>query len=114
MAKCDTGYFCRVCGEYVAGLTDSALYLRYVLGEVPFGALFHEPDAHITCVPELAGLIDHPDFAAAKPAGTGPAPGTEGSGPPRSRERVTRAWLRLQDIPGSGLEIPDYPLPPDA
>ena len=30
---------------------------------------------------------------------------------PGQEERVTRAWRRLQQLPGSGLPILDYPLP---
>ena len=32
MAKCDEGYLCEVCGLEVEGLTDSALYLQFVIG----------------------------------------------------------------------------------
>ena len=35
MARCDEGYRCEVCGRDVEAVTDSDLYLRYVLGEVP-------------------------------------------------------------------------------
>ena len=34
MAKCEEGYLCDVCGGDVAEITDSDLYLRYVIGEV--------------------------------------------------------------------------------
>ena len=33
MAKCDEGYRCEVCGRDVEAVTDSDLYLRFVLGE---------------------------------------------------------------------------------
>ena len=32
MAKCEEGYLCDVCGKDVEQLTDSDLYLRYVIG----------------------------------------------------------------------------------
>ena len=32
MAKCEEGYLCDVCGQDVAEITDSDLYLRYVVG----------------------------------------------------------------------------------
>ena len=35
MARCDQGYLCEVCGRDVEAITESDLYLRYVLGEVP-------------------------------------------------------------------------------
>ena len=47
MAQCDTGYFCRVCGEYVESIAASELYLRYVMGRVEFAELLTSPDAHI-------------------------------------------------------------------
>ena len=34
MALCEQGYLCDVCGQDVAAIVDSDLYLRYVLGEV--------------------------------------------------------------------------------
>ena len=34
MARCERGYLCEVCGGEVEELTESDLYLRYVLGEV--------------------------------------------------------------------------------
>ena len=34
MAKCEQGYMCDVCGKDVEDITDSDLYLRYILGEV--------------------------------------------------------------------------------
>ena len=32
MAKCEEGYLCEVCGQDVAEITESDLYLRYVIG----------------------------------------------------------------------------------
>ena len=37
MARCDQGYLCEVCGAEVEEITESDLYLAYVLGEVPGG-----------------------------------------------------------------------------
>ena len=34
MAKCDQGYLCEVCGHDVENMTDSDLYLRYVIGQL--------------------------------------------------------------------------------
>ena len=34
MAKCEEGYLCEVCGGDVEAITDSDLYLRYVIGEL--------------------------------------------------------------------------------
>jgi hypothetical protein len=120
MAKCDSGYFCRICGLYVDDVTTSALYLRYVLREVSFQQLFTEPDAHVWCDAELAQYITDENYKV--------DPGVDPSSIPevpwarqkqrlepvevrKREERVTRGWRRLQQIPGSGWSIPDYPLP---
>src|SRR5258707_15036398 len=55
--KCDEGYVCEVCGADVAAITDSDLYLRYVLGEVPLERLHLQRERHIRCNPELAQYI---------------------------------------------------------
>ena len=34
MAKCEEGYLCDVCGGDVEEITDSDLYLRYVIGQL--------------------------------------------------------------------------------
>ena len=43
MAKCDEGYRCEVCGGDVEVVTESDLYLRFVLGEVPLELLHRLP-----------------------------------------------------------------------
>ena len=42
MARCDEGYRCEVCGKDVEAVTDSDLYLRYILGEVPLDMSLRE------------------------------------------------------------------------
>ena len=54
MAKCERGYLCEVCGQDVAEITDSDLYLRYVLGEVPIYRLHQLPERHVRCNPALS------------------------------------------------------------
>ena len=54
MAKCDQGYLCEVCGEEVHVITDSDLYLRYVLGEVASRDLLAAPERHLACNPTTA------------------------------------------------------------
>ena len=117
MAKCDSGYFCHVCGRYVDDVTVSDLYLRYVLKEVALEQLFTAPDAHIWCNPALARFIVDDAYVVApgfEPSGEVPEElSRENLDPEQRREReqlVTRAWRRLQTLPGSGLAIPDYPL----
>ena len=62
MAKCDEGYLCSVCGKDVANVTDSDLYLRYVIGIVDPELLHSTPDRHIRCNPALAQFIVAEDF----------------------------------------------------
>ena len=57
MAKCDEGYLCEVCGKPVKSITDSHLYLRYVIGEIDSRALLSVPEKHIRCDPDLAQFI---------------------------------------------------------
>ena len=104
MAKCDTGYFCRVCGSYVEDITESGLYLRYVLGEVRFEELGNAPEAHIRCEPEIAQYIVDRQFG--EPCQVDD-PALDKRAQPaervRAREvRVSAAWRRLQVLIGSG------------
>jgi len=57
MALCEQGYLCDVCGEEVEEITDSDLYLRYVLGEVPPEKLHVLRERHIRCYPTAAKLL---------------------------------------------------------
>src|SRR2546423_9550745 len=47
MARCEEGYLCDVCGAEVAEITDSDLYLRYILGEVSLASLHVSRERHI-------------------------------------------------------------------
>ena len=51
MARCEQGYLCDVCGAEVAEITESDLYLRYVLGEVAPEKLHLSRERHIRCNP---------------------------------------------------------------
>ena len=111
MAKCDAGYFCKVCGEYVEGVTTSELYLRFVLGEVPYDRLRALPDVHITCNPNLAQYIVDERFI--QPELDEPKLHKSNFDPEwvkAEEERVTRGWAHLQMIAGSGLPLEMYPL----
>ena len=111
MARCELGYLCEVCGREVEAITDSDLYLRYILGEVPPLALPTQRERHIRCNPATAQYIVDPAFEPVRCEGFF---GKESLDPAYVRdqeERVTRAWRRLQAIPTLGIAIPDYPLP---
>ena len=111
MAKCERGYLCEVCGQEVAEITDSDLYLRYVLGEVPPEMLHRLPERHVRCNPVLAQFIVDPAFPPVDCDG----PFAKGALDPghvaEEEARVTRGWRRLQELPALGLTIAEYPLP---
>ncbi len=62
MAKCDEGYLCTICGGDVGNVTDSELYLRFVIGLIDPELLHATPEKHIRCNPTLAQFIVADDF----------------------------------------------------
>src|SRR5947199_6964660 len=62
MARCEQGYLCDVCGADVEAITDSDLYLRYVLGEVSPHELPRMRERHVRCNPATAQFIRDPAF----------------------------------------------------
>ena len=111
MTRCEEGYLCEVCGQDVAAITESDLYLRYVLGEVPPERLHTLRERHIRCNPALAQFIVDPAFEPVRCEGPF---AKENLDPPYVAEeeaRVTRGWRRLQELPSLGLTIVEYPLP---
>jgi hypothetical protein len=111
MARCEQGYLCEVCGQDVGEITDSDLYLRYVLGEVPPEQLHLLPERHIRCNPSVAQYIVDPAFAPIACGGFF-AKGILDPGFVAAEEmRVTRGWRRLQELPTLGIPIIEYPLP---
>src|SRR5260370_31850884 len=111
MAKCEQGYLCDVCGSDVENMTDSDLYLRFILGEVRPEELHVSRERHIRCNPALAQFIVDPAFAPVVCDGPFGKESLDPSSAAEQRERVTRACRRLQQLSGSGLPILDYPLP---
>ena len=111
MAKCDEGYLCEVCGGDVAAITDSDLYLRYVIGAIDPEVLHTAAERHLRCNPALAQYVVDERFAPLV---------CEGDFDKRRldqqfvREReilITRGYQRLHEVAGSDLPIIDYPLP---
>jgi len=109
MARCDEGYRCDVCGEDVENLTDSDLYLRFILGEITLEWLHRLPERHIRCNPTLAQYIDDPRFPPIEAEGPFHKKFFDDRYTQQETERVTRAWQRLCYIPRSGWSIPEYP-----
>ena len=105
MARCDEGYRCDVCGRDVEAITDSDLYLRYVLGEVP-GQLKQEMVGYHV---DPDSVVD-PDFEPVTCDGPFAKAGLDPEFVRAEEERVTRGWRRLRAIPHLGLTLAEYPL----
>jgi hypothetical protein len=111
MARCEQGYLCEVCGRDVGEITESDLYLRYVLGEVPPEELHRRRERHIRCNPELAQYIVDAAFEPMTCAGCFAKPMLDPVFVAAEEGRVTRGWRRLQELPALGVPIIEYPLP---
>lgn len=113
MAMCEQGYLCEVCGQDVETLSQSDLYLRYVIGELDPEVLHTTPERHLRCNPVLAQFIVHPDFEPM--AVIGPFDRrTLDEGFVASRcALVTRGFARLIELERNGGEsdVTAYPLP---
>jgi hypothetical protein len=111
MAACERGYICAVCGREVEEIHESDLYLRYVLGEVQLEQLDRLPERHIRCDPALAQFIMAEGFA---PAVVAEGPFSKAGLDPQfvadEERRVTRGYLRLQELSTRGEPIWDYPM----
>jgi hypothetical protein len=110
MAKCDEGYRCEVCGQDVEVITESDLYLRFVLGEVPLEMIHVAAERHIRCNPALAQYVVDPAFSPVACAGPFGKTEMDAEYVRSEEDRVTRAWRRLQAIPTMGLSVAEYPL----
>ena len=110
MAKCEEGYLCEVCGEDVEQMTDSDLYLRYVIGAVDAETLHTTAERHIRCNPTLAQFILDDRFTAVTVEGDFDKCRLDAAYVREQESLVTRGWRRLLEV--AGLEIPviEYPL----
>jgi hypothetical protein len=108
--KCDEGYRCDVCGADVETVTDSDLYLRYVLGEVPLDRMHVTPERHVRCNPALAQYIVDPEFEPVVCDGPFAKANLDPAFVAAEENRVTRGWRRLRELPTMGLTIAEYPL----
>jgi hypothetical protein len=111
MAKCDEGYLCDVCGQDVAELTDSDLYLRYVIGLLDPEVLHTTKERHIRCNPSLAQYIVADDFEPMIVEGPFDKRGLDAAFVHDQELLVTRGWHRLKEVTALGLPIIEYPLP---
>lgn len=111
MAICEQGYLCEVCGADVADLTESDLYLRFVLGEVDPETLHIRPERHILCNPTLAQFIVADGFPTPRVEGFFGKDALDPGFVAEEEARVTRGYRRLLELLDSGLPIVEYPLP---
>ena len=110
MAGCERGYLCVVCGEDVEEITDSVLYLRFVLGEVDWNDLDRAPERHIRCDPVLAQFIVCDLFEPLKVDGVFSKAILDPEFVRMEEERVTSGFLRLRDVASANVPIADYPI----
>lgn len=111
MAKCEEGYLCDVCGEDVEELTESDLYLRFVIGMVDPETLHTTRERHIRCNPSLAQFIVDERFEPVVAEGAFDKRQLDEAFVKQREQLVTRGWRRLREVVGRELAITEYPLP---
>ncbi len=111
MAKCEEGYLCDICGRDVEELTDSQLYLSYVIGELDPELLHTTAERHLRCNPVLAQFIVDPEFERVWAEGEFDKRELDPSFVKAREILVTRGYRRLVELRGRELPILEYPLP---
>lgn len=111
MSKCELGYLCEVCGKDVENLTDSDLYLRYVIGMLDPEVLHTQKERHILCNPVLAQFIVDEDFPPVRVEGDFDKRQLDAAYVRDRETLVTRGYRRLKELASLDLPIIDYPLP---
>ncbi len=112
MAKCDEGYICRICGQDVENVTQSELYLRYVVGHIDPELLHTIPEKHIRCNPTLAQFIVADDFEPVIVEGEFAKRNLDPDYVAAQETLITRGWHRLKEIQEFvDVSILDFPLP---
>ncbi len=110
MAKCEEGYLCSVCGGDVEAITDSDLYLRFVIGSLDPETLHTSRERHIRCNPVLAQFIVDDQFAPVLVEGDFDKRRLDAAYVRAQETLVTRGYRRLREIAHLDLPIIDYPL----
>ena len=111
MAKCDEGYLCEVCGKDVGAITDSDLYLRFVIGKIDAEVLHTTPERHIRCNPSLAQFIVDKAFPPVVCDGSFSKKHLDEDFVKSQEGLVTRGWRRLREVVKLDIPINEYPLP---
>ena len=110
MAKCEEGYLCEVCGQDVAEITESDLYLRYVIGLLDPEVLHTTSERHIRCNPTLAQFIVDDDFPPLDVEGPFDKRRLDPDYARQQETLISRGYRRLKEIASLDLPILDYPL----
>ena len=114
MAKCDEGYNCSVCNQYVESITDSTLYLRYIIGDIPSSVLMSMPEQHIRCDPATAQYIMDDSFPPVVCDDAFDKREFDADYVGMREDLVTRGWQRLQHVKEMKIPISEYPLNDEA
>jgi len=113
MAMCEQGYLCQICGQDVETISQSDLYLRYVIGELDPEVLHTTPERHLRCNPVLAQFIDHSAFEPIRIEGAFDRRLLDRDFVASRSDLVTRGYARLIELERQGGEadVTAYPLP---
>ncbi|MCS7271103.1 MAG: hypothetical protein NZ703_08455, partial [Gemmataceae bacterium] len=106
MTRCEQGYVCAVCGQEVEDLSQSALYLQLLLGEVPPEELLRHPECHIRCLPAVAQYIVDPLFPPVVCKGAFAKEHLDPDFVRSEQERITAAWRQLYQYAQAGGSVP--------
>jgi hypothetical protein len=110
MAKCEQGYLCDVCGGDVGEITDSDLYLRYVIGWVHPETLHVSPERHLRCNPILAQFIVDPRFEPVAVEGPMDKRRLDPNFVQQREQLVSRGYRRLHELRNDRPALLEYPL----
>jgi hypothetical protein len=95
----------------VADISQSDLYLRFVIGMLDPETLHTMPERHIRCNPTLAQFIVDNSFEPVTVEGAFDKRLLDPEFVRQREQLVTRGWRRLQELLGvEGLAITEYPL----
>ena len=111
MARCERGYLCDVCGDEVAEMGDSDLYLSYITGQIDSRSLLARPERHIRCNPVQAQFIVDEQFPEVIVTGPFAKSSLDPAYVAGQQDLFTRGWRRLQEVASLGIPISEYPLP---
>ena len=92
-------------------ITQSDLYLRYVIGQVDPETLHTASERHIGCNPAVAQFIVDDAFSPVSTTGDFDKRNLDRRYVADQENLLTRGWQRLCELDGSDTPIIEYPLP---